>query len=140
MALHLHPIPPGLLGAWRVMQRSTCDDLVGVLLEGGSIRSTVETSCEARLAREFAETLGEPRYPPGRSSLALVFQNADAFAGRYRQQLARDRERATFDRAQVDWHHFESLAATSFGFGIARRLANERVADLQSSWIGERFW
>gem|GEM_PF-6114454 len=139
-ALRLHPIPPALLATWRAMQQSTCDDLVGVLLEGGSIRNMVETSCEARLAQEFAQTLGERRYPPAHSSLYHVLRAEEAFAISYRRQLANDRERALFDRAQADWIRFESLADTSFGRRTSSRLANERIADLQASWIGERFW
>lgn len=139
-ALQAHPIPGSLLAAWRAMQQSTCDDLIGIILEGGSMRSMAETSCEARLTREFAATLGERRYPPSHGSLYRILRSEDAFAARYRRELAGDRERANFDRAQADWLRFESVAAWACGNPVSIRLANERIADLQATWVGERFW
>jgi hypothetical protein len=48
--------------------------------------------------------------------------------------------RTTLDRAQADWLRFESVAAWACGNPVSIRLANERIADLQATWVGERFW
>ena len=139
-ALVKHHVPEPLSDAWRVMRWTTCDDFVGELFAGGSISSMEQTQCQARLTAAFTKRISQPAPKPSAESADAARRDLNAFVASYRAHLDEPRTREILDIAESAWRVYATYEVQFAGPTEYVSLTRERIDDLKSTVLGERFW
>jgi uncharacterized protein YecT (DUF1311 family) len=128
--------------AWVTARDKTCAFEYELYLPG-TIAPQLGVECDVRMTRARTQHLASLLAKSSRAAKRPMSSAADAALKRlYRDYLERltKAQQSSLAAAELAWSAYRDKACAIEGGSCLTELTNERVAELEASWIGEAFW